>query len=70
MNGPTIFRWAVALALCAAAFYLGTLTGCTAEAHVVEPHARCNGIYAMTPDGHHWYLDCVNSVPQRGPDNG
>ena len=36
------------------------LAGCApVSVNVVQPHAKCSGVYAMTPDGHKWYLDCV-----------
>jgi hypothetical protein len=58
-------RWGIALALCAAAFYLGTLTGCVyaRETYPADPPAQCVEAahdYRLTPDGRKWYLDCVN----------
>jgi hypothetical protein len=40
------------------------VTGCApTPVSVTEPHTRCVGdvhTYRLTPDGHKWYLDCVN----------
>ena len=40
--------------------------GCApVPAGILQPHNRCIGdvhSYRLTPDGHKWYLDCVNQT--------
>ena len=67
MNASWPIRFLVSCALAAVAFWLiVTLGGCAhVPVTVVQPHGRCVGAahsYRLTPDGHKWYLDCVNQT--------